>query len=162
MIKLLYPFKSCEGVGLIGVVFMILFLGITATGVMMVLVPSRATQQNRETLDKINLIQTAIKKYVLNHGGAGGSNPANLTALVTSDGTGACLVDNNQANVATYLSLQGWCGPYLDQIFQNNLNDYETDGWGTLMQYSAGPPYVLKSCGPDRVCPTADDITYGP
>ena len=110
-------------------------------------------------MNKAAVLRAAINAYVLNHGGASGTNPPTLSSLVTTDGV-ACTTDNTAAH-STYLTLQGWCGPYIDQIFTQALNDYETDGWGTLFQYNNSTA-VIKSCGPNRTCGDSDDISFSP
>lgn len=148
-----------SGFGLLGVVFIIFFIALMTTGVVMTTAPSISASRNRETEEKGNAIVQAIRGYRVNHGGASGTLPPNLAALVTDEGD-PCALDNTTTNV-TYLTLQGWCGPYLDQVVNENLNDYKTDGWGTEMTYDAGTGLVT-SCGPDRTCGNADDLTYQP
>ena len=141
-----------DGVGVIGLMMVILFVAMSATTV--VLVIKTSTSEASLTEKKGKALRTAINAYKLNHGAALTAPPA-LTSLVTTDGV-ACTFDNTPAS-GTYLKLQGWCGPYMDQPISENANDYRTDGWGTTFTYVAD---VVRSCGPDRTCGNADDLTY--
>ena len=155
---------STEGFGLIGVIFLILFLSITSVSIYTVLTSAQSSKQIRQTADTAALLRNGIRTYSLSHGGSAGALPLSLNGLVTtdgviSDGTVNCHTDNNPAHVATYLSLQGWCGPYINQVFQENPNEFKTDGWMSLFQYNSATG-VITSCGPDRTCGNGDDLTY--
>jgi type II secretory pathway pseudopilin PulG len=150
-----------NGFGLLSLVFLILTISISAITIMTLISPSALTRQNRETAEKAAILRAAIQSYNFSHGGVTGTNPPNadLRDLVTTDAA-PCLMDNNPANV-TYLFLQGWCGPYIDQVFMQNLTDFKTDGWGTLFSYNPATA-VITSCGPDRSCGGADDLVFSP
>ncbi len=132
---------------------------------MVMLGPMIGTAQSRETTEKALALRTALQAYKLSHGGKTvGTYPADFNHLLTNLGEPACDVDNNPADVDTYLTLQGWCGPYVDQVFQNLPNDFKTDGWGTLFLFDQ-PSGNLTSCGPDRICGgagAADDLLFVP
>lgn len=138
--------------------FLIILFSSAAAFVLVVTTPTSMTRQNSETVLKAEALRAALENYKLSHGGPMGAYPLTLDALVTTDGT-PCAADNNPSNVNTYTTLQGWCGPYIDQKFAENLNDFKADGWGTVFQYNSG---VLQSCGPDRTCGNADDQTFNP
>ena len=148
-----------DGFGLLSIVFMILTLSIGVITVMTVINPSALTRQNRDTAEKARILRAAIQSYNFSHGGIAGTNPPTLDDLVNTDHV-ACTMDNTPTHV-TYLFLQGWCGPYVDQVFLQNLADFKTDGWGTTFGYNSGTA-VITSCGPDRSCGGADDVTFSP
>ena len=151
-------FIDQRGFGLLSIVFMILTLSIGAITVMTMINPSTLTRQNRETVEKARILRAAIQSYQFSHGGISGTTPLTLDALVVN--AGACTMDNNPTHV-TYQYLQGWCGPYVDQVFEQNLADYKTDGWGTLFSYNS-VTNVITSCGPDKSCGGADDLIFNP
>ena len=148
-----------NGFGLLGVVFTILTLSLATVSVMTVITPSAITQQTRETVVKAAVLRAAIQSYQFSHGGVSGTNPPTLDDLVVTDAA-PCTMDNVAIHV-TYLFVQGWCGPYVDQVFSQNLNDFKTDTWGTLFSYNAGTT-VITSCGADKVCGGADDLIFNP
>jgi prepilin-type N-terminal cleavage/methylation domain-containing protein len=76
--------------------------------------------------------------------------PTTLTDLITQPSAGIC------AAVYDPFGKRGWRGPYV-----SSSNSYwNLDAWGTAIQYfNTGPPArTLRSCGPDLVCGTSDDI----
>ena len=148
-----------RGFGLLSMVFVILTLSISAITIMTVINPSALTRQNQETEIKAKVLRSAIQSYQFSHGGRSGTNPPSLNDLSTTDGI-SCLIDNIPTNT-TYQLLQGWCGPYVDQIFSQNLNDYKTDGWGSVFTYDPVTT-ILTSCGIDKTCGGADDLTFAP
>jgi prepilin-type N-terminal cleavage/methylation domain-containing protein len=77
--------------------------------------------------------------------------PSSLTDLITQPTSGNC------ASAYNPFTKQGWRGPYVSTTDPN----WNKDAWGTAIQYfNTGPPArTLRSCGPDLVCGTADDIT---
>jgi prepilin-type N-terminal cleavage/methylation domain-containing protein len=52
-------------------------------------------------------------------------------------------------------SKKGWNGPYVNATAEPN---WGKDAWGVTFQYNA-VARTIKSCGPDKICGTADDIT---
>lgn len=147
------------GFGLLSLVFLILSLSVAGITVMSLISPSSITKQGRETAQKAAILRAAIQSYQFSHGGVSGTKPTLLNDLVVTDGV-PCLIDNNPTHV-TYLSLQGWCGPYVDQVFSQNASDFKTDGWGTPFDYNSGTA-TLTSCGIDKACGGADDLTFAP
>jgi prepilin-type N-terminal cleavage/methylation domain-containing protein len=49
---------------------------------------------------------------------------------------------------------KGWNGPYVNTSEPN----WSKDAWGISFQYNSATR-TIKSCGPDKVCGNADDIT---
>ncbi len=113
------------------------------------------------TKEKLNVIKTAINgdaRFVA----AGTSTkqgyeahclapPSVITDLVTMPGSGTC------SAVYDPFTKQGWRGPYVSTTDPK----WNFDAWGTAIQYfNAGPPArTIRSCGPDKTCGNADDIS---
>lgn len=122
-----------------------------AVFITMMMIPTAANRQVKETRTKGLALRAAIKIYQAQRA----VNPATLDVLVTPEAGQPCNMQNADINS----KLQGWCGPYLDRVFVENANDYKTDGWAQTFQYdSVGD--VITSCGPDRVCGTGDEISF--
>ena len=102
------------------------------------------------TFQKMDKIKAAISLYKTQNGDKA---PNKIDDLVSKTGS-PCSVDTN-TNSSTYRTLQGWCGPYLDQEFTNS-SDFKRDGWGTTFEYDK---IILKSCGPNTKCGDSDDIS---
>ena len=147
------------GFSLLSLVFLILVISFAGIAVTSAILPSALTRQVRETTDKAAAIRAGIQTYAFNHGGIGGTHLPSLDTLVATDGV-ACALDLTPSH-STYLSLQGWCGPYVDQVFLEDLNGFKTDGWGTLFTYDSTTT-LLTSCGPNRTCGDGDDIAFAP
>jgi prepilin-type N-terminal cleavage/methylation domain-containing protein len=77
--------------------------------------------------------------------------PSTLTDLITQPTSGTCT-----AAYDPFLK-RGWRGPYVSATDPN----WNKDAWGTALQYfNTGPPVrTLRSCGPDLICGTGDDLT---
>jgi hypothetical protein len=131
-------------------------LSISVIGVIQLVAPALMTRNGRITVNRMDAIRSAVTTYKSHHGGT--TRPSVLAHLVTTDGGAACAIDNNTAS-ATYKSLQGWCGPYLDVVFQEFATEYKTDGWGTEFRWVQATG-ALTSCGSNRTCGDSDDIAY--
>lgn len=138
-------------------VLILLLLVLGGVALVTVVKPNFSTANLRTTNERVAELRVAIDAYKINHGGT--TPPPTLAALVTDDGV-VCDLDNAPAS-ATYLTLQGWCGPYIDQLFTNFPLQYQSDGWGKALSYNAATQ-VLLSCGPDLTCGNSDDITFAP
>jgi hypothetical protein len=149
------PKLNTQGMGMISVITVILFTALAGTVVFGLIAPNLKVASTDETFKKMEAIKTAITLYRSHHST---TPPASLTDLVQTVGP-PCDADTNPAS-PTYKTLQGWCGPYLDQPMAQNTDDYKTDGWGTAFVYDPGA-LTLQSCGPDQSCGGADDITLG-
>lgn len=149
--------SSDEGIGFIGLLFIILISSLGTVMVVMVMTSSRSTEQSVNTQKKVDALLVGIRRYLANHDGT--TYPPTLDSLVTTDGS-TCAPEQSPAD-PMYLTLQNWCGPYVDIQFAEASTDYKTDGWGTTFTYNSGTGAVT-SCGPDRTCGNADDITYAP
>jgi type II secretory pathway pseudopilin PulG len=157
--KLKINLRNEAGFSLLSLVFLILVLSFAGIAITVVLLPSALTRQSRETVDRAAELRVGILAYAFSHGGIGGTHAPSLDALVTTDGV-ACAMDLVPTDT-TYLTLQGWCGPYVDQSILQSLSNFKTDGWGTLFNYASGTT-VITSCGPNRTCGDSDDITFNP
>jgi type II secretory pathway pseudopilin PulG len=147
------------GFGMLGMVILIILVSLGGAIVFVLTAPRNSSKSNQETQRKALILRTAITAYKMSHGGSAGTNPPTLDSLVTDDAV-ACAMNNTPAS-AVYLTLQGWCGPYVDRELSNNLTDFKTDGWGTTFQYS-NVTNIITSCGVDRTCGNGDDLTFTP
>lgn len=73
-----------------------------------------------------------------------GSPPSSLNDLVAI---------GSQASYDPF-SKRGWNGPYLD----SSESSWNLDGWGTALVYNS-VSRSITSCGPDKTCGNADDIS---
>lgn len=144
------------GVGLLGMMLVILSLSLAVPLIMMVMSPGVDSQATQVSAMKADILRNGILLYQVNHGGS--TLPPTLDDLVTTDAV-PCVADNNPADGSKYKTMQGWCGPYVDQVFQQNPNDFKTDGWGNLFDYD-NTNGDITSLGPDGILGTADDIVY--
>ena len=149
-----------SGFAFVGMVLIVLCFAIGSSMVIDMLVAPASTLQTRRTQDRAAELREALRRFYLSHGGSAGVYPATLDALVADDAV-ACTLANNPAVAATYLTLQGWCGPYIDREFVEDAAAFKTDGWGTGFSF-VQVTGVLTSCGPDRSCGTGDDIVFNP
>ena len=141
-----------RGFSLISVMLVILSISLAAVMVLALVPPSILTGRTIQTRERLIDIKGAIQKYYDDHGGF---YPVLLDLLMLDEGI-PCEVDNDSSS-PTYQKLQGWCGPYLDSIFAEDPNDFQTDGWGTLFDYDPVTG-AIKSCGPDQSCGNGDDL----
>lgn len=146
----IFKFTNQKGFSFISMALLIAFMSIGAAMVISLTAPISNTGSADLTLKKMEQIQNAISVYKSQHS----SNPPNsLDDLVSRTGP-ACSADNN-TNSATYRTLQGWCGPYLDKEFTNS-SEFKQDGWGTAFQYDK---INIRSCGANQTCGDGDDIS---
>jgi len=136
---------------------LVVLFAVTIPLVLSMMTSAESTRANMVTEEKAAALSDALRKYAENHNN---TFPANLTALITDDGSGACSIDNAIAS-PTYKRLQGWCGPYMDQSILEAANDYKTDGWGVEFEYDSATGNLI-SWGPNRADENGggDDITY--
>ena len=147
--------SDLAGFSLLGVLLLVLATTAAGAFITAMIVPMASNRQAHETLLKGKALRLAIDAYKANHG----AGPGALAALVTNDNNPAtCTFDNVPAS-PTYLTLRGWCGPYLDQAIVENAADFARDGWASAFQYDSGTT-ALSSCGPNRVCGDADDVSF--
>ena len=78
------------------------------------------------------------------------SSPADLTNLYEKSS-----VDPPCEMVTVTRSFRYWCGPYLESQFVNDRTLIE-DEWGTPLSLLASQ---LRSCGENKTCGDADDIS---
>ena len=130
----------------------ILSATLAASVVLATIGPGMFARGNRETVQKVERIVAALRRYSAQNG----AFPADLTELVDGD-AGSCVLVNDPG-LETYGTLQGWCGPYLYRDFLEDPDGFQRDGWGTRFSYPGGT--ALLSAGPDRQWGTADDLTF--
>lgn len=142
---------SERGFGLIQVVFIMLAVAIAASVAVMNTTSRESSAGSTETYARMDKIRAAAALYRAH----GNSTPPSLDALTTPpSGAAACAPDTAPAS-ATFRQLRGWCGPYLEREAAGT-DLLKRDGWRTLMEYTGT---TLRSCGPNRTCGDADDIT---
>ena len=134
----------------ISVLIVLVILSITVATGYLAISPAILGQKAEVSITRMEVLREGILRYKSNNAGA---LPATLDVLVVPQSP-ACTADNNSTS-ATFQSLKGWCGPYVDQTVQQAVDEFKQDGWGTFIEYT---PTTLKSCGPDRVCGNGDDI----
>lgn len=145
---------SEKGLGLIQVLFFLLFITISASVVVMNTTPIQKSGGSDLTWQRVDKIRAAIDSYRADVG----SSPSSLDALTSApSGSSTCSPDTNPSS-STYRKLRGWCGPYLERDPAGS-DLQKRDGWGTLLQYNGTS---LVSCGPNRSCGDGDDITITP
>lgn len=156
------PLRNQKGFFLLAMVAVILATGLAASIAFLNLTPIVGNTSATMTFDKAEKLRAALTKYRLDHGGASGTFPATLAALVTDDATGACTPNNNSASTL-YLTLQGWCGPYLDISTASDPTSYSRDGWGNTFSFTQATG-VLYSFGPNGIDNAAagDDLVFSP
>ena len=131
---------------MISVMLLILAISLSAVMALSLAPPSILVERTVLTRDRLAGLKSAILKYYDDHGGF---YPVLLDLLTIDEGI-PCEIDNDTGS-PTYQKLQGWCGPYLDPVFEEDANDFQTDGWGTLFEYDPLTG-AAKSCGPDLLC----------
>lgn len=142
---------SERGFGLIQVVFIMLAVAITASVAVMNTTSRESSAGSTETYGRMDKIRAAATLYRAH----GNGTPPSLDSLTTPPpGAAACAPDTAPAS-ATFRQLRGWCGPYLERE-ASGTDLLKRDGWRTLMEYTGT---TLRSCGPNRTCGDADDIT---
>jgi type II secretory pathway pseudopilin PulG len=140
-----------RGFSLMGMILLtIIISGLSGTAYIL-LEPSFTSNRFKRSEEKMNQINSAINVYKTHHSGTA---PAVHDHLVTPVAP-PCSVNTDPAS-SFYRSLQGWCGPYIDQVIAENANDFKTDEWGTAFQYDG---VTLRSCGPNKTCGDTDDLT---
>lgn len=136
-----------KGFSFLSLVVATLALSLTLSLCLVAVQPIVERDRTQDTMKRMEQLRYAVKEYRRQNGGSG---PATLEGLVQSNGTDCTVssdVDNRQ--------LQGWCGPYIDQVFQEGQNAFRMDAWGREVQLDSTR---LLSCGANGSCGDGDDI----
>ena len=106
------------------------------------------------TISRMNELRTAIIGDPSQVSGGTYSNPGFITQVGSLP---TALTDlTTQGAYPSYdpFLKKGWRGPYISTLEPN----WNKDAWGIALVYSS-VTRSLKSCGPNKVCGDADDIT---
>lgn len=134
--------KNSNGYGLLLLMVSMAAIVLTAGYVTLNIEPDIEGDRVKQTMQKMDILREAILKYQADVGAV----PGSLDDLISQcGGCNACSIDNTPGNI----KLQDWCGPYVDQVFQENINDFKTDQWGTTIEYISGG-ITLRSWGPNK------------
>ncbi len=143
--------SDSNGMSFMTVLFLLVIMSIAGTTGYMAIMPVVRERNSSITMTRMEVLAAAVVVYRAQHAG---TSPPGLNDLVTAN-LPACTVDTTVGS-ATYRQKTGWCGPYIDRPVSQNLNEFQNDGWNTLFQYNLT---TLTSCGPNRGCGDADDVT---
>ena len=134
---------SCSGITLIEVILVIIIAGILVAVALRSAVTVSDTAKVEETKKELDDLAFAIvgNPELQNNGvrsdfgyvGDVGSMPPNLDALHSNPG-----------------SYSTWNGPYIENRFSQDSDDFKKDAWGVLYQYSAGVT-ITSTGGPGIV-----------
>lgn len=142
-----------HGFSLLNVTLVLIALGLVGSLVLLNQTSSDSNRRLDETVKKMDVLINAIADYQAHH--STNAAPASLADL-TSDASaiGACTADTASSRMIN------WCGPYIDNVFQEDTNDATTDGWGTAFYYDQAST-TLRSWGPNKTdnAGGGDDIT---
>lgn len=132
--------KSDKGFGLIEVLLLVLVLGIMGAVAFKTLDVTLDNSRRDLSTDEMDKLGWAIAgnpdlfangtRTNFGYVGDVGSLPPNLDALV--------------ANPGGYAT---WKGPYIQNDFTQNANDYKTDAWGNLYSYTGGVTITSTGSG---------------
>lgn len=151
------------GYGIIAFLFVLLGLALTGAGVALTtrfLIDERNIAATRERLRRfafaISRAQFSTQSsQQRQYESDVGAPPAVLADLLTKPGpVAACALNGAQQK------LTGWCGPYVEKVFQGESTF--GDAWGTALVYSSAAR-TLRSNGPDRADNggAGDDLVQG-
>ncbi len=132
--------NSDQGFGLIEILLLVIVLGLMAAVAFKTMDVTLDNSRRDVTTDELDKLSWAIagnpdlfangSRTNFGYVGDVGSLPPNLDALVTNPG-----------GYAT------WKGPYIQNNFTQNANDYKTDAWGNLYTYTAGVTVTSSGSG---------------
>ncbi len=140
---------------------LMMFTGIAFAAFYVMIQPSVSTAKRQRTQLKGEAIQRGLRAFEA-HYGASVPTPDSLDYLVEDVDSDGCTMDDDSAS-PTFGQLQGWCGPYLDTVWQSEPDDFKLDGWGTPFEVTTGVTTEVRSCGPDKTCgggSAADDVLF--
>lgn len=134
---------------------LIVFTSLAFSAVYSMVQPARSTARRDATVKSARTLKEALTRYQNDHGFPV-PTPSSLSYLVSDLADERCTMDTDSAS-SSFGRLRGWCGPYVDTIWQEAPDSFMLDGWGNAFSVTvlsgASPPYTeLRSCGADRVC----------
>jgi hypothetical protein len=123
--------------------------------------PSVRTRSYDQTQKTADTLKAALLSFQ-GHYGTPLPTPSTLEYLRSDVDNDGCVMDKDGTS-PTYGQLVGWCGPYVDSVWQTVPNAFMLDGWGTPFEFSTTPAHQLQSCGPDKICGgtgASDDLVF--
>lgn len=144
------------GMGLLSVVIMMGMILVGSYSALVIIQSRNSGFEARATAQNAEQVIQAIRNYQRHHLGAA---PKFLDQLYQNVGEKECssYLDEKKDSV---LSLKGWCGPYLDEMFVG-FREELFDGWGVDFKWESSS-LTLTSCGPDGACRNSDDLIFKP
>jgi type II secretory pathway pseudopilin PulG len=112
--------------------------------------PSIRTRSYDQTQKTADTLKAALIQFQ-GHYGTPLPTPSTLDYLREDLDNDGCVMDEISTS-PTYGQLYGWCGPYVDSVWQSVPNAFMLDGWGTAFEFGTTSGNELRSCGPDKVC----------
>ncbi|MBU6374521.1 MAG: hypothetical protein KGQ59_00855 [Bdellovibrionales bacterium] len=149
-----------RGMAFLSLAMLMAFTGISFAAFYVMIQPTESVSKQESTQLKGVHLKSALGQLKSHLGSLPAASP--LLYLVSDvEGTGCSM--NLDSGSGSFQRLQGWCGPYIDSVWQSESNAFMLDGWGTAFQVEASGEQILRSCGPDRICGGAnsnDDLLF--
>ncbi|MGZ3711943.1 MAG: type II secretion system protein [Bdellovibrionota bacterium] len=140
--------KNNSGFTLIEILMVVLLVSIVSTVAIVKMIDFRSDAKAAVTRERLSSFRDAIVGDAsLNRNGY----LSHMNAVPTSLND---LTTRGVQPVYDPINKIGWNGPYID----GNVIGWNLDGWGVAYVYSAAAR-TITSCGPDKTCGNADDIS---
>lgn len=146
--------RAQSGFTIVELLMVILIVGILSGVMLPQFIDFRSDAKISVTKEKLNAFKLALdgdSRQVVNGQAVSPGFLKHLGAAPTS--LNDLVAQGTQANYDPF-SKKGWNGPYLDSSDSN----WNKDAWGTALVYSAANK-TITSCGPNKTCGNADDIS---
>jgi prepilin-type N-terminal cleavage/methylation domain-containing protein len=137
-----------QGFTLIEILMVIALVGIVSAVSIPRMIDFRTDAKIAVTKDRLNSLRSAIV------GDAASDRRGFLSHMNTVPTSLSDLTTRGAQAVYDPVNKIGWNGPYID----GTVTGWDLDGWSTAYVYSAAGR-TITSCGPDKTCGNADDIS---